>query len=67
MKSEWYVSCNVIGGERYYIAMRTRDTSKVKHSGNVETYGEYSTDREKIQKVVDKLNEESEGETTWLN
>lgn len=58
MKSKWYVSCNPAGGEYLYIAMRTRDLNVVKHSGNVETYGEYSTDREEIQKVVDKLNQE---------
>ena len=66
MKSKWYVSCNPVRGMFYYIAMRTRDTSEVKHSGNVETYGEYSTDREEIRKVVDKLNQEEGAWMFWI-
>lgn len=56
MKSKWKVSSQCICGVRMYIALRIRDTSKIQHSGNVETYGEYSTDRESVQKLVDELN-----------
>lgn len=56
MKSRWKVSSQCICGVRMYIALRIRDVSKIQHSGNVETYGEYSTDRDNVQKLVDELN-----------
>lgn len=56
-KSEWKVQCNYIAGVgRSYIAMRVLDTSQTVHSGNVEHYGEYSEDREEIQRLVERLN-----------
>ena len=55
--SEWYVSNNCVGGSNMYIAMRTRDTDKVKHSGNVQTYGGYSTNRKEVEEVVKNLND----------
>ena len=56
MKSEWKVSSQYIGGERMYIAMRILDTSQPQHGGNVENRGEYSTDRDTVQALVDALN-----------
>lgn len=58
MKSEWKVSNQYIGGEKKYIALRVLDTSQPQHSGNVETKGKYSTDRDSVQDLVDKLNGE---------
>ena len=37
MKSEWRVTCNYIGGERFYGVYRLRDRKEVDHSGNRET------------------------------
>lgn len=56
MISEWKVSNQYIGGERMYIAMRILDISQPQHGGNVETRGEYSTDRDAVQALVDMLN-----------
>lgn len=58
MKSEWKVSNQYINGEKVYIALRIIDISQPQHSGNVETKGEYSTNRESVQALVDKLNRE---------
>ena len=57
IKSEWRVQSNYISGvgERY-IAYRIKDLNEVVHSGNIEHYGEYSEDREAVQKLVDELN-----------
>lgn len=60
MKSEWKVSSQYIGGEKMYIAMRILDTSQPQHGGNVETRGEYSTDQNAVQALVDMLNAETE-------
>lgn len=59
MKSKWEVSNQYIGGEKMYIALRVLDTSQPKHGGNVETKGEYSTDRDSVKNLVDKLNRET--------
>lgn len=59
MKSEWKVSSQYIGGKKMYIALRILDISQPQHGGNVETKGEYSTDRGSVQDLVDKLNEEA--------
>ena len=37
MKSEWRVTCNYIGEERFYGVYRLRDRKEVDHSGNRET------------------------------
>ena len=58
MKSKWKVSSQYINGEKMYIALRIRDISQPQHGGNVETKGEYSTDRTSVQALVDKLNRE---------
>lgn len=58
MKSKWKVSYQYINGEKVYIALRIRDISQPQHGGNVETNGEYSTDRTCVQALVDKLNRE---------
>lgn len=36
MKSEWRVTCNYIGGERFYGVYRLRDLDEIDHSGNRE-------------------------------
>lgn len=41
-----------------YIALRILDTSQPQHGGNVETKGGYSTDRDSVQDLVDRLNGE---------
>lgn len=56
MKSEWYTMKNCIGGDILYIAARTRDTKKVVHAGNIETYSNYNPDKTAIQDTVAKLN-----------
>lgn len=57
MKSEWYVSCMKINGDYEYIAQRVLDITKPVHSGNVERYGAYTTDRKTIENLVKELNE----------
>lgn len=56
-KSEWKVQSNYIAGvgERY-IAYRILDIREPVHSGNIRHYGEYSENREEIEKLVDELN-----------
>lgn len=56
MKSAWYTSRNNVGGESLFIAMRDKDINQIRHSGNVETYGSYETDRAKVEAIVRKLN-----------
>lgn len=41
MKSEWEVTCNYIGGERFYGVYRLRNRREVDHSGNRETPDEH--------------------------
>lgn len=56
MKSEWKISSNYIDGEKQYIAYRIRDMAKPDHSGNREYAGDYTTNRDEVQALVDKLN-----------
>ena len=56
-KGIWKVQCNVINGERMYIPYRVRNTDEVVHSGNIEHYGEYTSDKAEAQALVDELNE----------
>lgn len=53
MMSEWKVSYNPMGG---YIAYRIRNTNEVDHSGNREYFGDYSNDKEVVEKNVEQLN-----------
>lgn len=62
MKSKWKVSSQYIGGEKMYIALRVLDTSQPQHGGNVETKGKYSTDRDAVQDLVNRLNGGTENE-----
>ncbi len=55
-KSKWKVQCNTIGGKYLYIAYRVIDMSKPVHSGNIEHHGEYTENKEEVQKLVDELN-----------
>ena len=48
--------CNPIGGKYLYIAYRVIDMSKPVHSGNIEHHGEYTENKEEVQKLVDELN-----------
>lgn len=58
MKSKWKVSSQYIGDKKMYIALRVLDASQLQHGGNVEIKGKYSTDRDSVQDLVDKLNGE---------
>lgn len=58
MKSEWKISSNYIDGAKQYIAYRIRDMAKPDHSGNREYAGDYTTNRNEVQALVDKLNAE---------
>ena len=55
-KGVWKVLCNVINGEKRYIPYRLRNTDEVMHSGNIEHYGAYTTDKSEAQALVDELN-----------
>lgn len=58
MKSEWYVSSQYLSGEKHYVAERMLDKQKVKHSGNIEHKGLYTTDRAQVEALVEELNRE---------
>ena len=49
MKSEWRVTCNYIGGERFYDVYRLRDLDEIDHSGN----REYVDDR--IMRAIERM------------
>ena len=51
MKSEWKVMRNVVGGTSLYIPYRVKDVAKTVHAGNIETYGNYTENREKAKSV----------------
>ncbi len=53
MKGIWKVIYNPTVG---YTVARLRDTSHPMHSGNLEYYGEYSDNREELERVADELN-----------
>ena len=52
MKGIWKVIYNPTVG---YTVARLRDTSHPMHSGNLEYYGEYSDNREELERVADEL------------
>ena len=56
LKGSWKVFSQVIGDTRKFIAGRQIDMSKPLHAGNIETYGDYTTDRESIHILCVKLN-----------
>ena len=56
MKSEWFTQRNPVAGEDLFIAARVRDISKIVHSGNLEHYGKYESDRSVVDEIVRKLN-----------
>lgn len=62
MKSEWKVMRNVVGGTSLYIPYRVKDVAKTVHAGNIETYGNYTENREEAKSVVEKLNGERSDE-----
>lgn len=60
MKSEWFVSSNLIDpakGLMMYQAQRIKDTSAVDHSGNREYAGSWYKDKADAQAVADEMNE----------
>ena len=60
MKSEWKVSSNVIGDQKWYQVYRIKDTSQVHHSGNREEFGGLHSDKYAAQKLADELNMQEE-------
>lgn len=60
MKSKWFVSSNPIAGVMKYQAQRKKDVNAVDSSENREATGEWYTDKEEAQAIVDKLNAEEQ-------
>ena len=60
MKGKWKVSSQNIKGITNYISYRVLDTSKTIHSGNIETFGVYSTNREHVEILCKQLNSREE-------
>ena len=60
MKSKWFVSSNPIAGVMKYQAQRKKDVNAVDSSENREASGEWYTDKEEAQAIVDKLNAEEQ-------
>ena len=57
MKSNWFTQSNFVAGEgELFIATRIKDISQVVHSGNLEHYGSYDNDRDKVDAIVCRLN-----------
>lgn len=56
MKCKWHVSSQIFGDKKHYIAQRVLDTDEVIHSGNVERFGKYTTERAEVEQLVQKLN-----------
>ncbi len=56
----WRVFSQVIDDRRIYIAGRLRDPAQPLHGGNVEYSGEYTTDRDAVEKLVADLNARAE-------
>lgn len=54
----WKPHSMTINGETKHIAARVKDPSKPTHAGNIENHGEYTTDRDAVQALCDKLNAE---------
>lgn len=60
MKSKWFVSSNPIAGVMKYQAQRKKDVNAVDSSENREASGQWYTDKEEAQAIVDKLNAEEQ-------
>ena len=54
-KGRWAAYNQVLGGERKYIAGRIIDTNQVQHAGNMEYYGSYTTDKDAVLELCEKL------------
>jgi len=61
MKGKWEVYSNVIGGKTVYMAKRLRDAGGVEHSGNLEGRGDWTEDREAVERLCETLNQEEAG------
>jgi len=57
-KGAWKAFSQVLGEERKYIAGRQLDMREPLHAGNVEYSGEYTTDRESVERLCERLNME---------
>lgn len=60
--SKWRVMSNYVDGEKVFVVARQLDENKPLHSGNVEYFGNYSTDKETCQQIADLLNEKRNNE-----
>lgn len=60
MQGEWKVSSNSINGQTMYAVYRIKDTSAVDHSGNREFGSYYSEDRQRVDALAEKLNQEED-------
>ena len=60
MKSEWKISSQYIGNEKYYQVYRIKDMRRVDHSGNREDAGRMTSDEHEAMALVEKLNREEE-------
>lgn len=58
MKSKWKVTSNPINGTTMYAVYRLRDVNAVDHSGNRESTGGWTENREAAQTIADQLNAE---------
>lgn len=56
MKGKWKVTSQYIGEEKQYAVYRMKDVNKPRHSGNMEFATGYTTDKEAIELLVNKLN-----------
>mgnify|MGYP003256729327 CR=1 FL=1 len=57
MKEKWKIFSNYINGEKLYRVGRRENPAEPLHSGNVEYFGEYTTNRTEAEETANKLNE----------
>lgn len=60
MKGKWQPMWMVIGDGMKWIASRVLNTDHVAHSGNIEHYGEYTKDKQAVEKLCKELNEQED-------
>jgi len=56
MTGPWQIMSQVINDRKMYIAGRQKDISEPLHGGNVEYYGMYSDNHDRIEQTVAELN-----------
>ena len=58
MKNEWFVSTNIIGGQKVYQVVRFKDSKgAVDHRGVREVFGPVMTNKERADRMAQRLNE----------